>query len=154
MRHAIDSRLRKIDTFFASISKGDVPEELQSVLCQFGTVLVCGLVERSVEIIITERLRTHAHPKVISFIKSNFKRGRNQNCEAISELLGRFDADWRHQFEVLIQSCPRAKLAIDSGYEIRNSVAHGGTHSLGVKRLAEIYAGCKELIEILIQSTE
>ncbi len=59
MRHAITSRERKLDDFFVRANKL-TDDELKSDLARLGAVLVCGYVERCVEVIILDRLTTKA----------------------------------------------------------------------------------------------
>ena len=66
---AVKSRLtvleRQIDL---SCSTKDA--EVASNLRCFGTGLICGFVERPVEVVLLERLRGRPHPSVLKFEKS------------------------------------------------------------------------------------
>ena len=97
MRHAIKNRERKLDEFFLR-AENVTDDELKSDLARFGAVLVCGYIERCVEIIVLERLTPRAQPRVLQFIKGHFKRGTNYDCEAICQLLTRFDQHWENKF--------------------------------------------------------
>lgn len=153
MRHPIDARFNEIDGYIKRCNAADVPEEMRGYLFRYGSVLICGAVERSVEIIVLERLTSKAHPRVLNFVKAHFKRGHNLDCAAIEELLGRFDISWKSSFCDFVQQNADVKEAISSCYAVRNSVAHGGTASIGSARLSELYSASKRLIDGLITST-
>src|SRR6185312_9735425 len=106
MQHQLDSRFREIAVFVARLGSEPIPDDIKSYLVRFGTVLICGYVERSVEIIILSRLSTRAHPRVLEFIKSHFQRGRNLDCGAIEQLLARFDPEWYRSFSKFIEQNP------------------------------------------------
>lgn len=56
MQLQLDSRYKAVEAFVSEASNADVPERIQSYLFRFGTVLICGNLERSIEIIILGRL--------------------------------------------------------------------------------------------------
>jgi HEPN superfamily RiboL-PSP-like protein len=135
MRQELDSRFRAIEEFVEYSCSAGVPEQVQSYLFRFGTVLICGNIERSVEIIVLSRLKHRAHPRVLSFIKSHFLRGTNLDCAAVEQLLNRFDSGWYRSFCKFIEENPDVKEGISSCYSVRNSVAHGG--HVGWKRTTQ-----------------
>lgn len=151
--YAIESRKKKLDSFFvrASSVKDD---ELKSDLAKFGIVLICGYVERCVEIVILERLTSRAHPRVIAFVQSHFKRGNNYDCEAICQLLVRFDNEWSEAFRKIVVENDEWASSLSSAYYLRNSIAHGGTANKGLVGVMQYYDVCKNIIEALIESTK
>ena len=153
MRHALDSRTRQIDVFITRLQAADVPEDIKAALSRHGAVLVCGYIERSVETIILDRLSRRAHDRLIQFIKSHFKRGTNYDCEAICQLLERFDQTWSRKFREFVEGNDAVKSALTSVYTIRNSVAHGGDQSLSSKRLIDFYGYSKQAVEALVVAT-
>ncbi len=94
MQRQLDSRFAEVERYIARVCAHGIPEELQSYLYRLGAIMICGNVERSIEIIVLDRLDRRAHPRVLNFIKSRFKRGTNYDCEAIEQLLVRFDEGW------------------------------------------------------------
>jgi RiboL-PSP-HEPN len=130
-----------------------VSERIQSYLFRFGTVLICGNVERSIEIIILERLAARAHPRVLSFVKSHFQRGINFDCNAVKQLLQRFDADWYRAFNAFVENNPHVEEGIVSCYSVRNSVAHGGTMGVGKKRLQELLELSRIYVNAIVECT-
>ena len=117
----------------------DIEEEIQADLARYGAVLICGYVERCAEVIIIERLARKAHPRVINFVKSHFKRGTNYNCIAISELLERFDLDWARRFREFCDSNAQHVTEIESAYNLRNSIAHGGDATRGMAGVGKLF---------------
>lgn len=154
MQHAISSRERKLDSFFLRASAKDISEEIQSDLAKFGAILVCGYVERCVETIILERLSNRAHPRITKFIQSFFKAGRNYDCEAICQLLERFDDTWSKSFRRFLSENDQLVTAISSAYAIRNPIAHGGDANRGLAGVKELYNASKATIVGLMESTQ
>jgi RiboL-PSP-HEPN len=144
---AIETRAAELQKYIASLADKSLPEETKAYLIRFGTVLICGYVERAIEIIVLTRLTKKAHPRVLSFVQSHFKRGRNMDCEAIGQLLNRFDASWYRAFLSFVDANADVKEGISSCYSVRNSVAHGGTGSLGANRLNELLELSSRLID-------
>ncbi len=120
--------------------------EVAAYYCKLGCVMICGAIERSVEILITERVGGRSAPQVNSFLKSFFKRGVNYDCEEISELLYKFDSNWGHKFRDFISANDQIKIGVSSCYAVRNSIAHGGTQSLGPKILKQYFDNSFSLI--------
>ena len=89
--------------------------------CKLGCVMICGAIERSVEILITERVGSRSAPQVNSFFKSFFKRGTNYDCEEILQLLYKFDTDWGHKFKAFMARNDEIKSGVSSTcYAVRN----------------------------------
>lgn len=120
--------------------------EVASYYCKLGCVMICGAVERSVEILITERIGGRSAPQVTSFLKSFFRRGTNYDCDDILELLLKFDNNWGNRFKLFVNDNDQIKGGIASCYAIRNSIAYGGTQSLGPKILRQYYGNAFTLI--------
>lgn len=153
MQLAIGSRERKLDAFFAR-AKHAGDEEVASDLARLGIVLVCGYVERCVEVIILNRLATRAQPRVLQFIKSHFKKGTNYDCEAICQLLIRFDQDWEKTFRLMISNNDHWSTSLASAYNLRNSIAHGGDGNKGLLGVETLYTDCKRIVVALIEATK
>ena len=153
MRHSIDSRVRRLDAFFQRARNPDLTDEIRSDLARLGVVLVCGFVERCVEVVILDRLSSRAHPRVNSFIKSHFRRGTNYDCEAICQLLERFDLNWSRRLRGALASRNDIAEALSSAYTLRNSIAHGGDQHRGLKGVEDLYIDAKQLVEAMILAT-
>lgn len=150
----LGARLLVLDKYLANVTALPEGDEVKAHLCRFGAVLICGNIEQSVQIIILNRLRAKAHDHVLNFVRSHFKRGQNLDCEAIQQLLNRFDTGWYKAFSKFVEDNPDVKDGVSSCYAVRNSTSHGGTLSLGLKRLKELYEAHRKLIEGVVASTE
>lgn len=146
MNLAIVSRFSSVEKIVVAASKKQLDEEVVSNYCKLGAVLVCGAVERSIEILIDERVSQRSAPQVGPFLKNYFKRGTNYTADEIRALLYKFDTTWGADFEELIRANERLKTSLSSCYAIRNSVAHGGTQSLGPRILRQYFEDAIEII--------
>lgn len=150
---AVQTRVDELRRYVSKVTDPKLDPEIANYLFRFGSVLVCGTLERSLELIVLERLQSRAHPRIISFIKSYFKRGSNYDCEAIKQLLMRFDPEWGRRFEGEVAKKASLSELVSSCYAVRNAVAHGGGGSLGGARLRELSENCVEVIELIELST-
>lgn len=154
MRLPIDQRLATLTGFIHRACAMDDGDIVRKSLLQFGAVLVCGFVERSVEIVILERLKNRAQPKVLTFIKSHFKRGTNYDCEAVAQLLSRFDQEWELKFRNLVGLHTSLEEQIKSCYSVRNAVAHGSVHTVSEQSIRDYLDSANRLVDCLIGATE
>lgn len=153
MQLQLDSRYNAVVRFIGEASAGAVPEDVQAHLYRFGTVLICGYIERSIEIIIMERLSYRAHARILTFVRSHFKRGRNMDPKGVGELLVRFDVDWYREFERLAKADEVMSAGVYSCYDMRNTIAHGGTANIALKRLNELLAAAKQMVDYVVLAT-
>jgi hypothetical protein len=82
---------------------------------------------------------------VQNFIRGYFKIATNYNCEVNAQLLDRFDVGWGTKFRALLKTRDDLVEALRSAYDLRNSIAHGGTGNL--RGVQEPYASAKEVID-------
>jgi hypothetical protein len=150
---AIESRKLQLDVYFDRAITTNIPDEVRSDLARHGTILVCGLVERSVELVIMEKVKQHTNPRIQSFIRGHFRRGANYNCETIAQLLDRFDVEWGRRFRIFMKTNDDLVQAVISAYELRNSIAHGGTGNRGLLGVRSSYFAAKTVVEGLEAST-
>lgn len=135
----IESRFQKLQKLVnAALAKG-LNEEIAAYYCKLGCVMVCGNLERCVEILIRDRVGPRSIPQVKTFLAAYFKRGINYDCDEIKDLLYKFDNDWGKLFEAYIKANDKIRVSIASAYSVRNSIAHGGGQSLGPKTLKQYY---------------
>jgi hypothetical protein len=135
----VNSRFEDVGKVVVAAQGKNLEAETASCYCKLGCILICGTIERSVEILVTERVAGRSVPQVSSFLKSFFKRGTNYDCEEIERLLFRFDNNWGHSFRSYATSNEQVKTSISSCYAVRNSIAHGGSQSLGPRILRQYF---------------
>jgi hypothetical protein len=135
----IEHRFQKLHKLVVSAQQKGLDEETASYYCKLGCVLVCGNLERCIEILIRDRVGKRSAPQVSTFLAAYFKRGSNYDCDDIKELLFRFDNDWGHLFDNFVSTNEFIRTSISSAYSVRNSVAHGGGGSLGPNLLKQYF---------------
>lgn len=148
MAFEIEQRFIALEKLVIAANVKGLDEQHAAYLCKLGTVLVCGNLERCVEILITTRL-SKSPPQVRTFLKAYFKRGTNYDCEQIVTLLYRLDSDWGKAFEAYLAANANITDSISSCYAIRNSVAHGGGQSLGPRLLKQYAEASFQLVTSL-----
>lgn len=146
MSFPIENRFNAVEKVVNAACAKGLDTEIASYHCKLGCVLICGAIERSVEVLITERIASRSPPQVAQFLKAYFKRGTNYDCEEILQLLFKFDSAWGKKFEVFLLANERIKSGVASCYATRNSIAHGGGQSLGPKALREYFDAAFTLI--------
>jgi hypothetical protein len=147
---AVGSRVAALQDFVTKSNNQKIDPEIAAYLFKLGAVIACGTIERCLEIIILDHLDKRAHPRVVSFLRTYFKRGTNYDCEEIEQLLGRFDTAWADAFKKFVLQNAGIKEAVSSCYSVRNSVAHGGAQTMGGKTLRKY----SEKIILLIEAIE
>lgn len=153
MQAVINARKVKLDAFFQRAKSKSLDDQIRADMARHGAVLVCGFIERCVEIIILERLANRAHPRVLNFIRSHFKRGTNYDCEPISQLLDRFDSEWAANFRDFVSKNEDVAAELASAYALRNSIAHGGDSNRGLMGVVDLYTAAKRAVDGLIEAT-
>ena len=139
MQFVIEQRFAELEKLVIAAQAKDLDEQKASYLCKLGSVLVCGNLEKCVEYLFIEKVGGQSQPRVTNFLRSHFRTGRNYDCENILQLMFRFDSDWGRKFEKFVEENSRVKEGVSSCYAVRNSVAHGGGHSLGPSALKQFY---------------
>lgn len=138
MSFEIEQRFKRLEELVITAAK-EQDERTASYFCRLGSVLICGNIERCVELILMARIADRSPPQVGNFLRRFFERGRNYDCERICQLLYRFEPRWGHAFEVFLRDNDHLKESVASCYAIRNQVAHGGTQSLGPQILKQYF---------------
>jgi hypothetical protein len=142
----VEQRFIALEKLVRAASARSLDEQLAAYLCRLGSVLVCGNLERCIEILLTERIGPRSAPQVTPFLRAYFKRGSNYDCEQIGQLLHRFDAEWGRAFDAYLEVNGQISVSISSCYAVRNSVAHGGGQSLGPRALKQYFDASFTLI--------
>lgn len=139
MSFVIDQRFTALEKLIDAAADKSLDPLTQSNLCKLGSVMICGNLERCIEHLVIERVGKRSVAQTSAFLKAFFKRGTNYDCESITQLLFRFDPNWGRLFEAFVNDQWAIKDGVSSCYSIRNSVAHGGSASLGHKALRQYF---------------
>ena len=145
MSFEIEQRFKQLRALIDAAADRNLDAQVASYICRLGSVQICGNLERCVELIIVARLAGRTSRQVGNFLRRYFERGTNYDCERICQLLYRFDSAWGNAFEDFIKANDHLKESISSCYAVRNSVAHGGAHSLGPWILRQYYDASYEV---------
>jgi hypothetical protein len=85
----IQRQKQRLDELFDSARKlSDV--ELQSHWSRYLCILVCGFLENSVELCLSEYGKKRSDPAVSNFVSAKLRGFQNPRMSAITELLGAF----------------------------------------------------------------
>lgn len=139
MSFEIEQRFKVLEELIVTAADRNLEDRMASHICRLGSVLICGNLERCIEIILIARLAERSPKQIGNFLRRYFVRGTNYDCERISQLLYQFDASWGHTFEAFIRTNDHVKESVASCYAVRNSVAHGGPQSLGHRILRQYF---------------
>jgi predicted transcriptional regulator len=105
------------------------------------------------EVIVLDRIQNRAHPRLIEFVKSHFKKGTNFRCSVIKSFLERFDTSWSRKFQDFMDANDDVVELVNSAYTLRNKAAHGDSIQLSDRRLAELFEGAKRAVQAIIEAT-
>jgi hypothetical protein len=141
----IEQRFKSLNELMVAAADKNLDERMASYICRLGSVQICGNLERCIELTITARL-SRSPKQVGRFLRGFFQRGVNYDCDRICQLLYQFDPTWGSFFEDFVRSNDRIKESISSCYAVRNSVAHGGSQSLGPQILRQYYEASLEVV--------
>ncbi len=142
----IDSRIAKLDAAFNRAGNLDPTSEVRSDFAKYLCVLVSGFLERSVESILIEHVRSRSAKSVLSYVEQTLRAG-NLNTHNLLVLVGRFDADAKERLEQFLDDERRD--AINSIYGNRNSIAHGDDVSLTYVRVKGYHEKTREVVRFL-----
>ncbi|WP_419180066.1 HEPN domain-containing protein [Erythrobacter oryzae] len=153
MRLSIDSRELSLGNFITRCSGNEIPEDVRAAMRVHSVVQLCGYIERSMEVIVLTRIEKRAHPRLIDFVKSYFKKGTNFRCSVIKSFLERFDTRWARNFQDFMDANDDVVELVNSAYSLRNRAAHGDAIQLSDRRLIELFDGAKRAVQGIIDAT-
>jgi RiboL-PSP-HEPN len=142
----IEQRFKSLEDLIVAAADKNQDERTASYFCRLGCVQICGNLERCVALVLIARLGDRSPTQFGNFLRRYFDRGTNYDCDRICQLLYRFDADWGRAFEDFVKANDHLKESVSSCYAIRNSVAHGGSPSLGPKILRQYYEASLSIV--------
>lgn len=105
--------------------------EISAFLSRYAIIRACGTVECAVKDLIVELCGRRCKTQVKTYLRNQIRaRSLNPKYQAICNLLGQFDEDWKRRFKARIDSIPRKDqviVSLDTLVDCRNEFAHGGT---------------------------
>jgi hypothetical protein len=121
--------------------------ELQAHWAQYLCVLICGYIEVSVRVTLTDYAGRQAGPKVVSFVTNELKTFQNPKMEHVLKLIRAFSPGWEEQIRLSTSGAP--KEAVDSIVINRHKIAHGESSPISLSRVKEYYRNAKIVVEQL-----
>jgi hypothetical protein len=142
----IHQQKQRIDELFKA-ARGLPDLEMQSHWSRYLCVLVCGFIENSVELCLSEYSRRVGHPVVANFVGAKLRGFQNPKMGAILELFGSFNSDWKTQLESETQG--QLSDSVNSIVGNRHKIAHGDSVSLSMSALTAYYSDAVTVIDLL-----
>jgi hypothetical protein len=143
----LEIRREKLEIYIKRASEKSLPDDIRSDLSKFGAILLCGLIEKSIENILMSSISQKSHPRIENFFKIFFNKGTNYNCDNIESILQKFDKEWSSKFNSFIKNNNEIKEKINSVYGIRNSIAHGENSGITIHQLKNYFEKSNDLIK-------
>lgn len=151
---SIESRFLSIKKLIENIvrqSKNEnIDQEILSYCKKMCIVQICGAIERSMEVMIVERIAGNKKNLYMkNYLKYKiFKKGTNFKPEIISSFLGDFNSEWKDKFNSFIVENPTLKGSVNSCYRQRNSISHGENSSdLRIDTIRQYYDDSFHMLE-------
>lgn len=98
--------------------------EVQAHWAKYTCVLISGFIEQAVKEIILEHASSAYSSRVSNYVECTWPSSKNMRCNAIRDLLGCFDDNWKTSFEKWLCDDERVK-EINEIVSWRNHIAHG-----------------------------
>lgn len=140
-------RLSELKELVAS-SQHDTPQETGDWLARLLVVRSCGYLEQMVMYSVRGYLAGRSAGPVRAFGQSWLERGRNPTPEWLTELVGRFDAQWSADLvEFLEADDQRLRREVAFLVDRRNKIAHGLNEGIRIRRALELHASATEVAD-------
>jgi hypothetical protein len=138
---------KKMDLLFENIKNFKGDEEISSLLSKHLCILVSGYLENSIRDIIYDYAKTKSHQNIANFVSVKLKRIGNPKIEAILQLVGSFNSDWRDTVEKQLDD--ELKEAVNSIVRNRNQIAHGADVGITFGQIYRYYERSNRVIKII-----
>ena len=126
-REQYRTRIAKlVNTPPISADTGDLRYEadVQAHWAKYTCVLISGFIEQSIKEIVLEHTSVAYNDRASRYVECTWPSSRNMKCNAIIDLLGYFDDNWRASFENWLNDDERVK-EINEIVSWRSNIAHG-----------------------------
>lgn len=147
-----EEELEKIKEFIES----NKFSPMQPFLTKYTVIKVCGTLEQSFKILISDFTCKDQKPQVKKFIDESFRRSSmNPNMENIRGALGRFDENWKDNFNDLVKNDENSTIIVEAIKSLntnRNSFAHGGNITPSFNDIYTYFQHSKKIIKYIEDS--
>ncbi len=145
----VDELFERADAVSESVKNGKFKYEfeIQADFAKYLCIRVCGLVDVSVNFILTSYVTAHAPRELSRFAFKTLGRQQNLKSGRLVELVGQFHESWAQELQRFLTG-PRID-ALNSLVDNRNSIAHGVSVDITHERVRQYYLPVVELIEFL-----
>ena len=120
---------------------------VQSQLARYLCILTLGLVEQSMQTFGSQYAEHHSRVEVSAYVSQAVSYVQNPNFERVRQFCAAFDDKWREQFEARVSE--DQKVALNSVWSIRNTLAHGEDYALSLGVMRDYYDRILKLLDIL-----
>lgn len=146
-RAEVDRLKRRLDATFERCRKlgPSVDIETQSDYARFLCILVTGYLEKAVAELVMEHARRSGGPTLQRYVELNTQRFTNATSKKLKSLLGSFNPDWERKLDTVLAD--EFKDAVDSLLGVRHMIAHGGSASITLSRVADYYKRIQHVID-------
>jgi len=146
-RAEVDRLRKRLDATFERCRKlgSGTDIEVQSDYAKFLCVLVAGYLEKAVAELVMEHARRSGGPTLQRYVELNTRRFTNASSRKLRTLLGSFNLDWEKKLDTVLVD--EFKDAVDSLLGVRHIIAHGGSASITLTRVADYYKRIQHFID-------
>jgi hypothetical protein len=119
--------------------------EVQADLARLACVQLSGFIEHVLYDLILAWACNRADSRIQLYLEKELERFQNPKSEKIAQLLGRFDDQWKREYEALAN-----RDAIDSVVSLRNSIAHGENTGVSLAAVKDYLSRIRPIVDWLI----
>ncbi len=142
----IKRQKQRLDELFDAAGRlSDV--ELQSHWSRYLCILVCGFLENSVELCLSEYARQRSDPTVANFVSAKLRGFQSPKMGSIAELFGAFKPEWKSEIDGATQG--QLSDSVNSIVGNRHRIAHGQSVSLSLSSLKDYFRDAAAVVALL-----
>ncbi len=145
----IDAQQKRLDALFDKASDLADDPELLAHWAKYLCVLVCGFLENSVELCLSDYCRKRSDEYINNFISSELRSFHNPKMGKILEMFGAFSKTWEE--DLRRSSDGRISDAVNSIVANRHMIAHGGRSQLSMSAVKGYYADVVRAVELMLR---
>jgi len=143
----IDAQRKRLDALFDKATDLSGDPELLAHWAKYLCVLVCGFLENSVELCLSDYCQKRSDECINNFISSELRSFQNPKMAKILELFGTFSKTWEE--DMRNSSDGRISDAVNSIVANRHMIAHGGRSQISMSAVKNYYADIVRAVELM-----